>query len=340
MSYVVTFGEILMRLSPQGIERVIQSNRFDSRFSGAEANVAISLAYYGNKVKYVTRLPNNVLGDAAENEIRKFGVDTSHCVRGGERLGIYFTEKGSSYRASTVLYDRIGSSFYTSNPQDYDWKTIFQDCEWFHISGINLLLNDKVLDICKEACSIAKQMNVKICFDINYRSLLAEEAEALEKYYQILPYVDLLVGNESEIAMLAGRDIPLIELNDYENYIEKCHQSAVLLQEKYDIKNVAASLRKLQSASETSWSGIMLHEDELIVSGRFEIKVSEVIGCGDAFVAGLLHYIMKGKSYHDALSFAVAASCLKHTIEGDYNLVKEAEVEKLMYNYTYGIVQR
>lgn len=340
MKYIVTFGEVLMRFSPSSHRRIIQSDAFDSCYSGAEANVAISLAYYGNKVRFVSKFPDNILGDAAENEIRKFGVDTSFCVRGGNRLGIYFTERGTSQRATTVLYDRSGSSFSKSSMLDYDWEKIFEDCEWFQFSGIDVALNEEVFKACKDACDIAKKKNVKVCFDVNYRSLIIEKELFLERIDQILPMVDLLVGNELELAMLSGRDIPLIELDDYDKYIDKCYKSAVAVQEKYGIENIAATLRKLKSASETSWSGMMLNGDELFINNWFDIKVEEVIGCGDAFVAGLLHCLTNGKSMRYALGFAVSASCLKHTIEGDYNLVKEYEVDQLMENVVYGIVNR
>ena len=340
MKYIVTFGEVLMRFSPSGHRRIIQSDAFDSCYSGAEANVAISLAYYGDKVRFVSKFPDNILGDAAENEIRKFGADTSFCARGGNRLGIYFTERGTSQRATTVLYDRSGSSFSKSSMQDYDWEKIFEDCEWFQFSGIDVALNEEVFQTCKDACDIAKKKNVKVCFDVNYRSLLVEKELFLERIDQILPMVDLLVGNELELAMLSGRDIPLIELDDYDKYIDKCYKSAVAVQEKYGIENIAATLRKLKSASETSWSGMMLSGDELFINNWFDIKVEEVIGCGDAFVAGLLHCLTNGKSMRYALGFAVSASCLKHTIEGDYNLVKEYEVDQLMENVVYGIVNR
>ena len=340
MKYVVTFGEVLMRFSPPGHERIIQCDHFHSRYSGAEANVAVSLAYYGDKVRFVSKFPDNILGDAAENEIRRFGVDTSFCARGGDRLGIYFTERGTSQRATTVLYDRSGSSFSTSENLDYDWERIFQDCEWFHISGIDIALNKQVFQICKDACEIANGKNVKICLDINYRSLLVDKETFMERITQILPHVDLLVGNEQEIAMLAGREIPLIELDDYDKYIDKCYQSAVIVQEQYHVDTIAASLRKQKSASETSWSGMVLCGEEILINSRYEIKVEEVIGCGDAFVAGLLHSLLKGKSIQDAIGFAVSASCLKHTIEGDFNLVKEYEVEQLIDNYVYGIVKR
>lgn len=329
-----------MRLSPSNHDRIIQSDLFHACYSGAEANVAVSLAFLGDNVRYVSKLPNNILGDAAENALRGFGIDTSFCVRGGERLGIYFTEKGTSQRASTVLYDRSDSSFSTSVSQDYDWKTIFQNCEWFHISGINLSLNESVYLICKDACSVAKDLGVKICLDINYRSSLMTRDEFVDRIKEILPFVDLLVGNELEVAMLAERDIPLIELDDFDKYIEKCYKSGVSVQDKYNIESIAISLRKLKSASETSWSGMMLYGNELFVSNRYDIKVEEVIGCGDAFVAGILHSFMKGKSHKEALDFGVSASCLKHTIAGDFNLVKEYEVEELLKNYVYGIVKR
>lgn len=340
MKYIVTFGEVLMRFSPPGHERIIQCDLFHSRYSGAEANVAVSLAYFGDKVRFVSKFPDNILGDAAENEIRRYGVDTSFCARGGDRLGIYFTERGTSQRATTVLYDRTASSFSTSESQDYDWESIFQDCEWFHISGIDLALNENVFMVCKEACKVAKKKNVKICFDINYRSLLVKKEIFVERIIQILPFVDLLVGNEQEIAMLAGKEIPLIELDDYDKYIDKCYQSAVSVQEQYHVETIAVSLRRQKSASETSWSGMVLSGEDLLINSRYDIKVEEVIGCGDAFVAGLLHSLLKGKSIHYAIGFAVSASCLKHTIEGDFNLVKEREVQQLMDNYVYGIVNR
>lgn len=340
MSSVVTFGEVLLRLSPLNYERIIQSQLYQSRFSGAEANVATSLAYYGDKVKFVSKFPENVLGDAAENSIRHYGVDTRFCVRGGERLGTYFTEKGASQRASAVLYDRKRSSFSDSLMNEYNWGEIFKDSKWFHLSGINFSISENVFDICLEACKVAKEMSVKVCFDINYRSSLIPQDDLLKRVNLIMPYVDLLVGNESEVAMVAGRNISLIELDDFDKYTEKCYQAASAIQDKYDVKTIACSLRKLKSASELSWSGLILDEESLHVSNRYDIKVVEVIGCGDAFVAGLLHSFMREKTPMEALEFAVAASCLKHTIEGDYNLVKESEVERLISNYAYGIVQR
>lgn len=340
MKYVVTFGEVLMRFTPPAHQRIIQCDNFNSRYSGAEANVAVSLAYFGDKVRFVSKFPDNILGDAAESEIRKYGVETSFCIRGGERLGIYFTEKGTSQRPTTVLYDRSGSSFSSSTVNDYNWEEIFQDCEWFHISGIDLALNEQIFDVSKKACEIAKEKNVKVCLDINYRSMLEDKDVFIERIIQVLPYVDILVGNETEIAMLAGREIPLIQLDDYDKYIDKCYQSAVAVQEKFHIDTIAASLRKQKTASETSWSGMVLCGEEILINNRYEIKVEEVIGCGDAFVAGLLHSLLKGKPIQYAIGFAVSASCLKHTIEGDFNLVKECEVEQLMNNYVYGIVKR
>lgn len=340
MKYIVTFGEVLMRFSPSCHKRIIQCDMFNSCYSGAEANVAVSLAYYGNKVRFVSKFPENILGDAAENEIRKYGVDTSFCVRGGNRLGIYFTERGSSQRPTTVLYDRTGSSFSTSAKLDYEWEKIFDNCEWFHFSGIDIALDEDVFQICMDACDEAKKKKVKVCFDINYRSLLIDKDLFLERIAHILPFVDLLVGNEQELAMLSGRDIPLIELDDYDKYIDKCYKSAVAVQEKYGIEKIAATLRKLKSASETTWAGMVLNGDELLINNWYDIKVEEVIGCGDAFVAGLLHCLTNGKSMRYSLGFAVSASCLKHTVEGDYNLVKATEVDQLMENVVYGIVKR
>lgn len=340
MKTVVTFGEVLMRFSPSNHERIIQSDLFHTCYSGAEANVAVSLAYLGNNVRFVSKFPNNVLGDAAENEVRRFGIDTSYCVRGGERLGIYFMERGTSQRASTVLYDRAGSSFATSTLQDYDWERILEDCEWFHISGINLALNDNLFLLCKDACEMAKKKGVKVCFDVNYRSTLISKDVFLKRISEILPSVELLVGNEQEIAMLAGKEITLVELDDFDKYIKKCYDSAVSVQDKYGIEDVAITLRRLKSASETSWSGMLVIGDELYVGNRYDIKIEEVIGCGDAFVAGLLHSFMKGNHPKEALDFAISASCLKHTVEGDYNLVKENEVVELMKNYVFGIVKR
>lgn len=340
MKTIVTFGEVLMRFSPSNHERIIQSSLFHSCFSGAEANVAVSLAYLGNNVKFVSKFPNNVLGDAAENEIRKYGIDTTNIARGGDRLGIYFMEKGASQRASTVLYDRTGSSFSTSSVEDYNWAQIFHDCEWFHISGVNLALNETIFLICKGACKVAKNMGIKVCLDINYRSSLITKDDFLKRLIDILPFVELLVGNEQEVAMLADREIPLIELDDFDKYIDKCYKSAVVVQDKYGVEKVAISLRKLKSASETSWSGMFLCDDELYVSNQYEIKIEEVIGCGDAFVAGLLHSLTRNKLPKEVLDFAVSASCIKHTVEGDFNLVKENEVEELMKNHVFGIVKR
>ena len=187
MSTIVSFGEVLMRLSPSNYERIIQSQIFEARYSGAEANVATSLAYYGDKVRFISKFPDNVLGEAAENSIRHFGVDTSYCVNGGERLGTYFTEKGASQRASTVLYDRKGSSFALSTKQEYNWYEIFKGCKWFHLSGINLAIGENVFEICLEACKVAKELGVNVCMDINYRSKLISKEGLLERVKQLMP---------------------------------------------------------------------------------------------------------------------------------------------------------
>lgn len=339
MKNLVTFGEVLMRLSPTNNKRIIQNNFFHSSFSGAEANVAISLAYYGNKVKYVSKFPDNILGEAAENELRKYGVDTSNCLKGGNRLGIYFTEKGISQRESTILYDRSDSSFALSSSEEYDWENILRNSDWIQFSGISIALTENTFRICKNACIAAKQLGVKICFDINYHSTLIDNNLFLARAKEILPYVDLLVGNEQEIAIVSGHEIPIINFDDFENIVEKCYKYAVYIQDQYNVGTVAVSLRKLKSSSEITWSGMMITDDQLHVSNKFEIKVEESIGSGDAFVAGLLHSFKNGKNEREALDFAVSASCLKHTIEGEYNLVKDFEVEQLMRDYILGVVK-
>ena len=340
MKSVVTFGELMLKLSPQGYARFVQSNLFNVEYSGAEANVAVSLSNFGMSVRYVTALPKHTLGDAAINNIRQFGVDTTFVLRNDKRLGIYFAEKGASQRPSKVIYDRTDSAIANTDISDFDWNAIFEDVEWFHFTGITPALSDGLAQICLEACRIAKSKGITISCDLNYRKKLWGHEKAGEVMSELCQYVDVCIANEEDASDVFGITAENNDINsgviDSKSYVSV----AIQLQQRFGFKKVAITLRESISASDNNWSAILYDGEQVYKSRKYTIHIVDRIGGGDSFGAGLIYGLTQYGEPQKALDFAVAASCLKQTIEGDFNLVSKSEVEDLMKGNISGRIQR
>ena len=337
---VVTFGELMLRLAPEGYYRFVQVDSFGATFGGGEANVAVSLANFGFDVRFVTKLPKHEIGQAAINSLRRYGVDTSHIVRGGDRVGIYFLEKGASQRASKVIYDRAGSSIATATSSDFDWKSIFNGVDWFHFTGITPALNDDVAAICLEACKAAKEASITISCDLNYRKKLWSKEKAGQVMGELCKYVDVCIANEEDAADVFGikaqnTDVSSGSIN-HEGYKDVARQ----LVEGFGFSKVAITLRESLSANDNRWSGMLYQEQECFLSKAYDIHIVDRVGGGDSFGAGFIAATLNGYEPKETIEFAVAASCLKHSIEGDLNQVSMEEVKKLAGGDASGRVQR
>ena len=337
---VITFGEIMMRLNPKEYLRFKQANELEISYAGGEANVAVSLANYGVNVGFVTKLPNNDLGDSAENAVRMFGVDTSNIVRGGKRLGKYFVEKGASQRPSKVIYDRAGSSIAEAEVSDFDWDSIFEGVGWFHFTGITPALGGNNPEICLQACKVAKQKGITISCDLNFRKKLWTRKEARKVMSKLVPYVDVCISNEEDAYDVFGikADNTDIESGKIDNkgYISVAKQ----LNEKFGCSKVAITLRGSLSASVNEWAGMLYVDGKVYFSPKYTIQIVDRVGGGDSFGGGLIYSLLNNYSYQDTINFAVAASALKHTIEHDFNMVSVSEVESLAQGNSSGRVQR
>ena len=340
MAKVVTFGEIMLRLAPNGYYRFFQNDQMQATFGGGEANVSVSLANYGMESVFVTKLPDHAIGQAAIDSLRYFGVDTSKVVRGGERVGIYYLEKGASQRGSVCIYDRKYSSIQQASVSDFDWDAIFDGADWFHFTGITPALGANLVEICKEACVAAKAKGVKISCDLNYRGKLWTRAEAREAMTELCKYVDVCISNEEDAKDVfgieaEGTDIDAGKLN-HEGYISVAKQ----ISEKFGCEKVAITLRGSISANDNDWAAMLYSDGKAYFSPSYRIHIVDRVGGGDSFGGGLIYSLLTGKSEQDTINFAVAASCLKHTIEQDFNLVSVAEVESLAGGNASGRVQR
>ena len=337
---VVTFGETMLKFSPQNFQRFLQATAMNVEYAGAEANVAVSLANYGMNVAFVSKLPDNDFGDAALNILRHYGVDTSKAVRGGERIGIYFVEKGASQRPSKVIYDRKGSAIASAHPADFNWDKIFDGTTWFHFTGITPALSDTLASICLEACRVAKAKGITISCDLNYRKKLWSRERAKEVMTKLCQYVDVCIANEEDAADVFGITAENSEINsgiiDSQSYASVARQ----LQQRLGFQKVAITLRESISASDNNWSAILYDGQQVYTSRKYAIHIVDRIGGGDSFSAGLIYGLNHYDSCQQALEFAVAASCLKQTIEGDFNIVTVAEVENLMNSTGSGRIVR
>ncbi|MCI6925580.1 sugar kinase [Butyricicoccus porcorum] len=340
MAKVITFGEIMLRLAPNGYYRFFQNDQMQATFGGGEANVAVSLANYGIDTAFVTKLPEHAIGQAAVNSLRHYGVDTSMIVRGGDRVGIYYLEKGASQRGSVCIYDRAHSSIQESSASEYDWNAIFEGAEWFHFTGITPALGPNVVEICREACKAAKAHGVKISCDLNYRGKLWTREEARAAMTDLCQYVDVCISNEED-----AKDVFGIEAENTDIYGGKLNKEgyksvAKQLADKFGFEKVAITLRTSISASDNDWAAMLYDGENYCFSKEYHLHITDRVGGGDSFGGGLIYSLLTGKSTQDAVEFAVAASALKHSIEGDYNLVTVSEVEKLAGGDGSGRVQR
>ncbi|MGI6705075.1 MAG: PfkB family carbohydrate kinase [Clostridia bacterium] len=332
---IICFGEIMLRLSPPGHLRLVQANSLDVVYGGSEANVAVALAQLGLDASFVTRLPDNDLGAGAINELRRHGVDTRHIVRGGNRIGIYFLEKGASVRPSRVIYDRAGSSMAEAGPGDLDWREIFQGADWFHFSGITPALGESLAQLTEEGCRIAKEMGITVSCDLNYRSKLWSLEEAGRVMGKLIQYTDILIANEEH-----GQQIFDIQPVTEGQGMENCRHVARELTKRFHLKATAITLREGASASDTEWSAMLFDGKEFYYSPQYRIHIVDRVGGGDAFAAGLIYALCKKKDSRYALDFAAAACAWKHTVEGDANLASFEELEGLIKGGLSGRVQR
>lgn len=340
MKKLVGFGDYMLRLNPAGYLRFIQANQFEVNYTGAEANVCVSLAMMGIKTDFVTRLPDNDIAAAGIAELRKFNVGTDHIARGGERMGVFYVEKGASQRPSKVVYDRKGSSIATCSYEDFDWDTIFEGATNFHMTGITPALSKTIPEVCIKACKKAKEKGLIISCDLNYRKNLWTEAEAKACMTQIMPYIDLLVANEEDAEKVLGikardTDVTSGKLNR-EGYVDVAEQIC----QTYGTTMVAVTLRRSISASDNEWSAMLYTDGKAYFSKKYMIHLVDRVGGGDSFSAGLLYGLMNDYGPQEAIEYAAAASCLKQTIELDFNLSTADEVKRLMSGDGSGRVQR
>jgi 2-dehydro-3-deoxygluconokinase len=340
MKKVVTFGELMLRLAPENYLRFVQSEKYEATFGGAEANVAVSLANYGVDAAFVSKLPAHEIGQAAVNSLRKFGVDTSKIVRGGERVGIYYCEKGASQRPSKVIYDRAYSSIAMAKEGDFDWDQIFEGVEWFHFTGITPALSDDVAAICLTACKKAKEKNIKISCDLNFRKKLWSKEKAGQVMGELCHYIDYCIANEED-----AKDVFGIEADNSDIYGGKLDREGYIsvakkLTDRFNFKGVAITLRESKSANDNDWSGMLYTNGEAVFSKKYSMHIVDRVGGGDSFGGGLIYALLNDYAPQAAIEFAVAASCLKHTIEGDYDMVSLSEVQNLAGGDGSGRVQR
>ena len=346
MNKVVTFGEIMLRLSPPGFLRFSQTNSFDVVYGGGESNVAISLANYGVPVEFVTRLPKTDIGECALMEMRKRGVGTSHITYGGDRLGIYFLETGAVSRGSKVVYDRTNSAMAEIESGMIDWDQVFDGASWFHWTGITPAISKSAADVCLEAVKIASERGITISTDLNYRSKLWQYGGNREAIMtELTSYCDIILGNEEDAEMQFGIKPEGLDINTQGNkvkaeaYLSVCKQ---MIKKFPRAKKIIITLRGSISASHNSWAGVLYDGEKMYESIQYQITdIVDRVGAGDSFVGGLIYGLLNYPNEDQkALDFAVAASCLKHTIKGDANLVTVEEIEKLMNGDASGRVNR
>ena len=340
MGKVITFGEIMLRLAPEGYYRFVQAEKYGATYGGGEANVSVSLANFGLDTAFVTKLPKHEIGQAGVNSLRRFGVDTSYIVRGGDRVGIYYLEKGASQRPSKAIYDRAGSAIATAKKEDFDWNKIFEDAEWFHFTGITPALGDEIAEICLEACKAAKAKGITVSCDLNYRNKLWSKEKAGKVMAKLCEYVDVCIANEEDANDVFGikakdTDVTTGKVN-HEGYKDVAKQLA----DRFGFKKVAITLRGSISANDNNWAAMLYDGSDYYFSKNYLIHIVDRVGGGDSFGAGLIYSCINNFAPQETIEFAVAASCLKHSIEGDFNMVSVDEVKKLAGGDGSGRVQR
>jgi 2-dehydro-3-deoxygluconokinase len=338
----VCFGEIMLRLSPPGFERFLQSPTLQATFGGGEANVAVSLAHLGLESHYVTRLPEHAIGDAALKALRAEGVRVDHVVRGGERVGIYFAETGASQRASTVIYDRAHSAISELQPGRIPWGKVLSGANWFHCTGITPALGASAATCTREAIECAKRNGLRVSLDLNFRKKLWSEAEAQKTMRPLAAMADLLIANEEDLQSSLGVRVPHADVTTGALSVDGYRQAAEQVASELGVKQVAVTLRESVSASDNGWSAVLFDASmgEWHQSQRYDLRIVDRIGGGDSFAAGLIYGLLSGRESLSALRFAVAASALKQSIPGDFNRVSVAEVDRLAAGDASGRVNR
>jgi 2-dehydro-3-deoxygluconokinase len=342
MPKTVAFGEIMLRLSPPGFERFLQSPLLQATFGGGEANVAVSLAQFGLESHYVTRLPTHAIGEAAIKALRAEGVRTEYIVRGGERVGIYFAETGASQRASTVIYDRANSAIAELKPGTIKWNEVFSGADWFHCTGITPALGTDSAACTFEALSAAKHLQLRTSFDLNFRKKLWSEKQAQATMRPMMHLIDVVIANEEDIQSVLGLEVEGTDVTSGKLNLEAYRHVAEKITKEFGASIVAITLRESVSASDNGWSAVLFDKatGKFHHSQRYDVRLIDRIGGGDSFAGGLIFGLATGRAPDAALRFAVAASALKQTIPGDFNRVSVAEVDRLAGGDASGRVQR
>lgn len=340
MSKIVTLGEIMLRLSSPGNSRFVQCDSFDVCYGGGEANVAVSCANYGHDAYFVSKLPKHEIGQSAVNSLRRFGVKTDYISRGGDRVGIYYLESGSAMRPSKVIYDRANSAIAEADPCDFDFDTIMEGADWFHWSGITPAISDKAAELTRLACEAAKRHGVTVSVDLNFRKKLWTSAKAQSIMRPLMQYVDVCIGNEEDAELCLGFK-PDADVNAGDTGAEGYKGIFQAMMKEFGFKYVISTLRESLSASHNGWKAMIYNGEEFYVSKHYDIlPIVDRVGGGDSFSGGIIHGLLTKQTQGEALEFAVAASALKHTIPGDFNMVSADEVESLAGGNANGRVQR
>ncbi|MFI3237717.1 MAG: sugar kinase [Lachnospiraceae bacterium] len=340
MAKIVTFGEIMQRLVPEGYNRFVQADRFVVTYAGGEANVAVSLAGYGEEVSFVSVVPKHEIGQAAVNAVRKFGVDTSDIVRDGATLGSYYVEKGASQRASKVIYNRANSAISLAKRADFDWEAILEGVDFFHFTGITPALGGEMPEVCMDALKVCKEKGITVSCDLNYRKNLWSKEMAGEVMGKLMPFVNVCIANEEDAADVFGIHASETDVTSGKVNHEGYKEVAKKLADTFGFDKVAITLRGSISASDNNWAAMLYDGADYFFSKNYLIHIVDRVGGGDSFGGGLIYSLVNNFAPQDAIEYAVAASCLKHTIEGDFNVVSVDEVMKLAQGDGSGRVQR
>lgn len=340
MSKIVTLGEIMLRLSPKGNYRFVQSDSFQVIPGGGEANVAVSLANYGHASYFVSKLPAHEIGQIAVNGLRRYGVNTDYIVRGGDRVGLYYAETGASMRPSKVIYDRANSAIAEADPADFNFDEIMEGADWFHWSGITPAISDKAAELTRLACEAAKRHHVTVSVDLNFRKKLWTSEKAIAVMRPLMKYVDVCIGNEEDAQLCLGFK-PDADVEGGKTDAEGYYGIFKGMMKEFGFKYVVSTLRESFSATHNGWKALIYDGKEFYQSKHYDINpIIDRVGGGDSFSGGLIHGMLTYKDQAKALEFAVAASALKHTIPGDFNVVSASEVESLAGGNANGRVQR
>ena len=337
---VVTLGEIMLRLSTPDFKRFVQADSFDVTYGGGEANVSAALCNYGLNGIFVTKVPDNAIGQSAINHLRRHGVDTSYVARGGGRLGIYFLETGASMRASQVIYDRAGASIAEAEVNDFEFEKIFEGADWFHTTGITPALSEKCTALAEFALKTARARGITTSIDLNYRKKLWSKEKAREVMTRLCQYVDVCIGNEEDADTTLGFKVEGSDVTKGELNIEGYKSVFKQMRDKFGFKCVASTLRESHSASDNGWNALVYDGKEFYHTRQYEVRIVDRVGSGDSFASGFIYGLVTGMPMKDAAEFGVAASALKHTIPGDLNHATLSEVKDLMKGDASGRVQR